>query len=78
MDHPGIVHEVAGFFSGRQINIEDLETRTSHAPHTGTPLFNLEMRIELPEGTKVHALRTAFESFCAERDLDGSLTAIRQ
>ena len=75
MDHPGIVHGVAGFFSSRGINIEDLKTQTTHAAHTGTPIFDLEMRVQVPAGTKIHALRTAFEDFCAERDLDGSLDA---
>jgi glycine cleavage system transcriptional repressor len=75
MDHPGIVHDVAGFFSSRGINIDDLTTQTAHAAHTGTQIFNLEMRVLLPAGTRIHALRTAFEDFCAERDLDGRLDA---
>ena len=73
MDHPGIVHEVAGFFSGRGINIDDLHTETQPAPHTGTPIFDLAMRVQLPPGTAVRALRSAFEAFCDERNLDGTL-----
>src|SRR4030095_516822 len=73
MDHPGIVHDVAGFFSSRGINIEDLSTQMQHAAHTGAPIFNLEMRIQVPTEVRIHALRTAFEDFCAERDLDGKL-----
>jgi glycine cleavage system transcriptional repressor len=76
MDHPGIVHDVAGFFSSRSINIDELTTQMEHAPHTGTPIFNLEMRVQVPAGTRIHALRAAFEDFCAERDLDGSVSAI--
>jgi glycine cleavage system transcriptional repressor len=73
MDHPGIVQRIAGFFSARAINIEDLHTETQHAAHTGTPIFNLEMRIHVPAGTGTRALRQEFEEFCDERDLDGSL-----
>jgi glycine cleavage system transcriptional repressor len=73
MDHPGIVHGVAGFFSRRSINIRDLETDTVAAPHTGTPIFNLVMTVEVPAGTKVRELRTAFETFCDEHNLDGEL-----
>jgi glycine cleavage system transcriptional repressor len=73
MDHPGIVHEIAGFFSGRQINIEDLTTDTQPAAHTGTPIFSLTMRVEIPASAQPRALRAAFEEFCAERDLDGTL-----
>lgn len=73
MDHPGIVQRIAGFFSARQINIEDLKTETQHAAHTGTQIFNLEMKIHVPAGTGTRALRQDFEAFCDERDLDGSL-----
>jgi len=73
MDHPGIVHGIAGFFSARNINIRDLETETEHAPHTGTPIFNLTMTVEVPHGTKVAQLRNEFAAFCDERDLDGVL-----
>jgi glycine cleavage system transcriptional repressor len=73
MDHPGIVHGIAGFFSARNINIRELETETERAPHTGTPIFNLTMVVELSHGTKVAQLRNEFEAFCEERDLDGTL-----
>ncbi len=73
MDHPGIVRSVAGFFSSRDINIRELETETERAPHTGTPIFNLTLTVEVPHGTKVARLRHEFEAFCEERDLDGTL-----
>jgi glycine cleavage system transcriptional repressor len=73
MDHPGIVHGIASFFSSRNINIRELETETEHAPHTGTPIFNLTMTVEVPHGTRVAQLRHEFEAFCEERDLDGVL-----
>lgn len=73
MDHPGIVHGIANFFSARNINIRELETETEHAPHTGTPIFNLTMTVEVPHGTKVAHLRNEFAAFCEERDLDGVL-----
>lgn len=73
MDHPGIVHRIASFFSGRNINIRELETETERAPHTGTPIFNLSMTVEVPHGTKVAQLRNEFEAFCEEWDLDGTL-----
>lgn len=75
MDQPGIVHEIAGFFSSRQMNIDDVTTETQHAAHTGTAIFNLLMRVQVPPGTPIRVLKSAFEDFCAEHDLDGVLEA---
>jgi glycine cleavage system transcriptional repressor len=77
MDHPGIVHAIAGFFSARGINIRDLHTDTSPAAHTGTPIFNVSLIAEVPGDTKIHTLKEAFDDFCAEEDLDGQLEAQR-
>jgi glycine cleavage system transcriptional repressor len=74
MDHPGIVARIAGFFSERQINIRDLNTETERAAHTGTPIFNLAITVEVPTSVKINELRAAFEEFCNDQDLDGTLT----
>ena len=73
MDHPGIVHRVARFFSSREINIRDLKTETQPAPHTGTPIFSVTMAVEIPSTVKVRELKDAFETFCDEQDLDGDI-----
>lgn len=73
MDHPGIVQRIAGFFSSRHINIRDLETGSAPAPHTGTPIFDLTMTVEVPHGTRAARLRSDFETFCEEQDLDGTI-----
>ena len=75
MDHPGIVSRVAGFFANRAINIRELNTETERAAHTGTPIFNLAMTIELPPTVKVAELRREFDAFCEEQDLDGGIEA---
>ena len=77
LDHPGIVHALAGFFSAREINIRDLNTQTQRAAHTGTPIFNVSMIAEVSEGTRIADLKSAFEQFCADQDLDGELHAER-
>ena len=74
MDHPGIVHSIAAFFSERGINIFELSTDTERAAHTGAPIFNLRMEIELPDDRDMAALRSEFAEYCEERDLDGDLT----
>lgn len=73
IDHPGIVREIAGFFSNRQINIEEMETGTYAAAHTGTPMFSLELTVNIPANTPIAGLKDAFLVFCDERNLDASI-----
>ena len=42
LDSPGLVHSVTRFIRQEGINIEDLETETTHAPWTGAPPFQDE------------------------------------
>lgn len=73
MDHPGIVRNVAAFFSERDINILELETDTQPAPHTGTPIFSLRLMAELPAQQNIVGFKSEFTDFCAELGLDGNL-----
>lgn len=78
MDHPGIVHRVADFFSNQGVNIVDLRTETAPAPHTGTPLFSLAMTIELPAHSNGAKLQASFQEFCDDQDLDGEMVAAQR
>jgi glycine cleavage system transcriptional repressor len=75
MDNPGIVHNLASFFSSRQINIVELETARYAAPHTGTPMFSLHMTIGVPATTAIPELRDDFLTTCDELNLDAKLSA---
>jgi glycine cleavage system transcriptional repressor len=77
MDHPGIVHDVAAFFSTREINIEDLNTWTYAAAHTGTPMFSMNMTISVPTSVNIGRLRDEFTRFCDEMNLDATLEPAR-
>jgi glycine cleavage system transcriptional repressor len=70
LDHPGIVREIASFFSNLQINIEEMETGTYAAAHTGTSMFSLEMTVNVPATTSIAGLKDAFVAFCDQRNLD--------
>lgn len=77
MDHGGIVHEVANFFSKRNINIEDLNTWAYPAAHTGTPMFAMNMTISVPATLSIGQLRTEFTDFCDLCNLDATLEPSR-
>jgi glycine cleavage system transcriptional repressor len=70
MDHPGIVNRLSRFLSSRNINIEDLETDSYPAPHTGTPMFAVTMIVDIPAEIATSKLRDEFIELCDERNLD--------
>jgi glycine cleavage system transcriptional repressor len=76
MDHPGIVSAVARFFSDRGVNIRELTTEFARAAHTGAPVFNLTMEIEVAADDAIGELRNAFDAFCVAESLDGELSAL--
>ena len=78
MDHPGIVHNISDFLSNRELNIEEIETTTYPAAHTGTPMFSLEMTISVPADSSVKKLRDEFITFCDDLNLDATLESKRQ
>lgn len=77
MDHPGIVHRLANFFSQRRINIEELATDTYPAPHTGTAMFSVHMTVGIPASTHLAELRGDFLDYCDELNLDATLEPVR-
>ncbi len=70
LDHPGIVHNLANFFSQRSINIQDLSTTSYAAAHTGTQMFAVHMSLDVPADTHIATLREEFLEFCDQLNLD--------
>ena len=48
-DNEGIVQVLSNYLADKSINITELETHISHAPVSGTPLFNLNATISIPK-----------------------------
>ncbi|MBS3786179.1 MAG: glycine cleavage system protein R, partial [Gammaproteobacteria bacterium] len=70
IDHPGIVHQLANFFSSREINIRDLATTSYSATHTGTPMFQVQMTIDISAAIHIARLREEFMDLCDQLNLD--------
>lgn len=73
IDHPGIVYQIANFFSSRNINIRELNTNSYAAAHTGTPMFTMNMIVNIPADVRVAALREDFLDFCDNLNMDAAL-----
>jgi len=77
MDHPGIVNNIADFFSSRNINIEDLSTGSYSAAHTGTAMFTMHMVISIPADLHLGNLREQFTEFCDNLNLDAIMEPVK-
>jgi glycine cleavage system transcriptional repressor len=76
-DNPGVVNEIAHFFTVRDIDIEDVYTGTYKAVHTGTPMFSLHMTISVPTNTSIATLRGEFIEFCDHLNLDSIMEPVK-
>jgi glycine cleavage system transcriptional repressor len=77
LDHPGIVHNLANFFSQRNINIQDLSTSSYSAAHTGTMMFSVHMTLDVPASTHIASLREEFLDFCDHLNLDAVIEPVK-
>jgi glycine cleavage system transcriptional repressor len=77
VDHPGIVHGIASFFSEHGINIRELETQTQPAAHTGAPVFNVRMEIEVQNTMDRTRLVDSFQQFCTDEGLEAEISEAR-
>lgn len=76
IDHPGIVYRLSQFFAERGINIRELDTERYAAAHTGSPLFSVTMRIDVPADQALAALREQLSNFTNDLNIDCTLEAI--
>jgi len=70
MDNPGIVHKLARHLSQHSINIVNMQTTSGHAPHTGTPMFSVNMQVDIPVELNPEQLENDFAALCDELSMD--------
>ena len=56
-DNEGIVKVLSKYLAEKSINIVEMETHISHAPVSGTPLFNLHASIAIPKDSKQKSIQ---------------------
>ena len=77
IDQPGIVHELARFFSSRNINLQELNTTQYAAAHTGTPMFAVQLIANIPASTHIAMLREEFLDFCESQNMDATMEPMK-
>ena len=69
-DHEGIVLAVASALHRVGVNIVSLTTEAYEAPITGSPLFRMEARIDVPPGRTVADVRLSLNEVALRENLD--------
>lgn len=70
MDQVGLVHKITHALHVMNVNIEELNTKLEHAPHTGAPLFSMDMVVSVPQDVTLDRVRQELEQLCAELNCD--------
>ena len=61
---------MSGFFAERNLVIADVTTRRYNAPHTGAPMFSIQMTVNVPRTQHLATLREDFHEYCEAENLD--------
>lgn len=77
MNTPGIVRSLSTFFARNGINIEELQTSTYPAAHTGAPMFSMVMTVGIPADVHISTLRGDFLDYCDDLNLDATFEPVR-
>ena len=77
LDQQGIVFNLANFFTSRDIEIADVATRSYAAAHTGSPMFAVQMAINVPSSIHIAQLRDEFLEVCDRLNLDAILEPVK-
>jgi len=75
VDRPGIVQRVAGVLAGRGVNVASLESRLEFASESGTPMFILEAKLQIPSALALTDLRRELGKACEEESWEHTLEA---
>ena len=76
MDNPGIVHKLTRYLSQHHINIINMQTDSHHAPHTGTPLFTVNINVHVPAKLNIDQIKQDFTLLCDELNMDAEFHTI--
>jgi len=70
MDHPGIVQNVVHILKENKICILSLDTELKPMPHTGAPMFDLNIEASVPESQSLDEIKEKLDELASEMDLD--------
>jgi glycine cleavage system transcriptional repressor len=76
IEREGILNDLAQFFNGHDINIEDVNVNT-YTAHSGTRMSSININLSIPADTHIPNMREKFMIYCDALNLDASLEPLR-
>ena len=73
IDQTGIVYKVTRFLANNNINIESLTSRRSITPESGTAMYFMEMKVQVPKKFSIEQLEKGLSQVGEELNLDISI-----
>jgi len=73
VDKAGIVARIARCLAQHAVNITSMSTASRPEPGTGAPIYHMQIRMEVPQGTDEEALRRELDGVAATLNIDLTL-----
>ena len=70
IDQTGIVYKVSRFLAGNSINIENLTSRRRLSPESGTAIYFMNIKVQVPEEISSASLEEGLSQVGGELNLD--------
>jgi glycine cleavage system transcriptional repressor len=73
LDQTGIVFKVSKYLAEKKVNIADLNSFISSAPESGTAIYSMDMKIQIPEGASMDAFSEGLDKIASDLNVDMTL-----
>jgi len=70
IDQTGIVFKISKYLATNNINIENLTSRRFTSPESGTPLYYMEIKVQVPESISLGNFEKGLSKVSEELNLD--------
>ena len=77
VDKAGIVARIARCLAKHTVNITHMSTASRPEPGTGTPIYHMQIRMDVPQAVDEAALRHELDAVAAALNIDLTLQATR-
>jgi glycine cleavage system transcriptional repressor len=76
-DHEGIIYDISRHLASQGINIESMDTTSTPAPMSGTPLFTMKGVVLVPPKLNFHTWSDALEDIGDKLNVNVSIGMVR-